>query len=130
MTQYPSHPSPPWPGAHKPRAITPRSTHDYDLLATTVACWRIPAETISRQLGFEDNYAERLYRSTAGNAFIEWLSQQPDDFIKRFQIGVNDRTEPGTQIEEIPVPDAEPPTGPPGADDALASFLSSGSEVD
>ena len=123
MTQYPSYPSPPWLGVRKIRATTPRSTHDYNLLAATVACFPIPSETISRKLGFEDIYAKRLSRSTAGNAFIEWLCQQPDDFIKRFRDSVNNRVEPGTQIEENSVPDAQPPTRLLSAEEAFASLL-------
>ena len=128
MTRYRSHPSPPWPGARKPRAVAPRTAHDYNLLAATVACWGVPPGMISRQLGFEEDYAERLLRSGPGRAFTEWLRQQPEEFVKRFQVNLESQAESGTQTGKGPAPRPNPPTRPPSAEEAFAKFYSDPTE--
>ena len=128
MTDNLSHPSPPWPGARKPRAITPRTIHDYNLLAATVARWRMPSEKISRHLGFEEDSAERLLRSTPGRAFSDWLWQQPEKFIKRFLVSVDSQSESEMQAEKSPSPDPVLPTGPRKAEEAVRKFLSGSTE--
>ena len=127
MTDNPSHPSP-WPGGRKPRAMSPRTAHDYSLLAATVACAPAPSEIVSREMGFEEEYAERLQGSTAGRAFTEWLWQQPKEFIRGIQICVNSQPEPGTKTEKGPAPGPDPPTPPPSAQAALAKFFPDSAE--
>ena len=124
MTRNPSHPSPPWPGARKPRAASPRTAHDYDLLAATVACWSMTPGMISRQFGFEEDYAEQLLRSGPGRAFTEWLWRQPEEFVKQFQVSVDSQPEPGTKTEKGPAPGPDPPTPLPSAQAALAKIFS------
>ena len=122
MTRNLSLPSSPWPGARKPRAASPRTAHDYDLLAATVACWSMTPGMISRQFGFDEDYAEQLLRSGPGRAFTEWLSRQPEEFVKQFQLSVDSQPEPGTKTEKGPAPGPDPPTGPPSVEEVLADF--------
>jgi hypothetical protein len=117
-----------WVVPHKPRAMGPRTIQDYNLLAATVACWGMPSDMISRQFGFEEDYAEQLLRSGPGRAFTEWLWRQPEDFVKQHQVSVDSHPEPGTETEEIPSPDPDPPTLPSGAEEALAKIFSNSAE--
>ena len=107
MARYRSHPSPPWPGARKPRAVAPSTVAEYNLLASTVACRRLPPESISRLAGFEPDRAERLVRSALGAAFCTWRRRQPAEFVGGFRLGA----------------DVAPQLAPmPSADDVLAEL--------
>ncbi len=131
MAQYPSHPSPPLPGARKPRAATPRTTHDYNLLAATVACWSLPARMISCALGFEEDYAERLLRSGSGRAFTMWLSQQPEEFTSRFQVDMGSEPETDGPREVSQSSDSGPEPLADMAEEALVrSGFTSGQRED
>ena len=85
MTRYPSHPS---RVDGKPRAASPRMPHDYRLLAATVAAWSVPPGIVCAALGFVEDYADRLLRSGAGRAFVEWFGQQPEEFIGMYMPNV------------------------------------------
>ncbi|MCH9053037.1 MAG: hypothetical protein IIA72_18575 [Proteobacteria bacterium] len=77
---------------------------------------------ISRQFGFEEDYAEQLLRSGPGRAFTEWLWRQPEEFVKQFQVSVDSQPEPGTKTEKGPAPDPDPPTRHPSVEETLAVF--------
>ena len=118
-----SHLSPPL-GTRKPRAATPRTTLDYNLLAATVACWGIPVDMISRHFGFESDYAERLLRSTAGQTFTNWLWQQPEEFIKHFRVNINNEPSSDETRETSQLPDHQRESPTASAEEALAKFYS------
>ncbi len=122
MTRYPSHPSPPWPGARKPRAASPRTAHDYNLLAATVACWGAPVGMISCKLGFEEDYAERLLRSGSGHAFTEWLRQQPEEFISQFLVDIGGEPDTDAPPGAGQSPDPGPESRTAMVEKALAQF--------
>ena len=99
MTRNPSHASPPWSGPRKSRAAAPRMAHDYGLLATAAACPNTLRSELSRQRGFDDDYAERLMGSDAGRAFTDWFLQQPKDFVDGFRLDADRRMEERLQAE-------------------------------
>ena len=99
MTDNPSHPSRPGPGPRKPRAITPRTTHDYEILATLLACPNLFEGEVSVSQGFEEDYAERLLGSTPGRAFANWFLRQPRDFIDRFRLPADREVEARIEAE-------------------------------
>ena len=101
--------------------MNPRTIQDYNLLAATVAHWGVPPGMISRQFGFDEDYAEQLLRSGAGRAFTEWLKWQPGEFVKQFKVEVDSQPEPETQTEISPPPD--PPAHLIGAEEALAKLF-------
>ena len=76
---------PPWPGARKPRAVSPRTAHDYELLSMCLACTSVPPSELSRLRGFEEDHADRLLSSTSGRAFADWFRQQSTEFIAGFR---------------------------------------------
>ena len=104
--------------------MAPRTIQDYNLLAATVACCGVPSSMISNQFGFEEDYAEQLLRNGSGRAFTEWLWRQPEKFVEQFQVSFDSQPEPGTKIEESPLPSPDPPTPPPSAEEVVAKFFS------
>ena len=104
--------SPPSPGGRKPGAMAPRTTHDYNLLAATVACLGVPPSMISLQFGFEEDYADRLIRSGPGRAFTDWMWLQPEEFRESFQVSFDSETEAETHSEEFPRPVVDQPADP------------------
>ena len=42
------------------------------------------------EFGFEEDYADRLLRTGAGRAFVEWFGQQPEEFIGMYMPNVGD----------------------------------------
>ncbi len=127
MTRYPSQP---WPGARKPRAASPRTAHDYNLLAATVACWGAPVGMISCKLGFEEDYAERLLRSGSGHAFTEWLRQQPEEFISQFLVDIGSEPDTDAPPEASQSPDPGPESAIVSAEKVLAKWYSDSSKKD
>ena len=108
MTQHPSHPSPPWPGARKPRAVPPRTRQDYNLMAATVALDG-PAWFVSHLLGYDESYADQLLRSGPGVAFVDWFRCQPEEFKKRFIPEPDAPPDTDEDAERIPAPGVTPP---------------------
>ena len=99
MTDNPSHPSWPHPGTGKRRAAAPRTAHDYELLATLLACPNLFEGEVSVSQGFEEDYAERLLGSAPGQAFANWFLRQPRDFIDRFRLPADRELEARMEAE-------------------------------
>lgn len=72
------------------RAISPRAPHDYDLLATFVACPGILYSEISHVKGFELDYLERLLKSAASRNFVDWLEFKPLPIVEALCITSNE----------------------------------------
>ncbi len=72
--------------APTPRAVSPQAAHEYELLATVAACENLKDVEISRILGLDPDFAYRLYRSTSGRAFVDWIKSQPDELREHYRL--------------------------------------------
>ena len=96
MTRYPS---PAWHTPHRSRAAAPRNAQDYELLAMIAACRYLPSDEVSRLREFEEDYGDRLLRSTAGEAFTSWFRLQTSEFVEGFRLFADKHLEVRIQIE-------------------------------
>ena len=84
-----------------PRSVIPQATHDFRLLAAAAACRHLDDREISRRFALEPGYINRLYRSTAGRAFVGWVNDLSEEFREQFRLeedheASSEETEPQT----------------------------------
>ncbi len=114
------------------RAVNPQATHDYQLLAIAAACKNLDDRDICKKFGLEPGYINRLYRSTAGRAFVEWSYSLPAEVRASFRPEEDFQTPPEEATPERP----EVLQGPPILDpdgrsgNPLADFLRDGEDPD
>ena len=105
-----------------PRAVSPQAAHEYQLLAAVASCKNLLDFEIAEIFGFDPDYAYRLYRSTPGRAFDDWIKSQPDELREHhrlkedFLTPLEDATSAGPSHPEI----IEEPTP---VDDPLERYL-------
>jgi hypothetical protein len=70
-----------------------------------------------KKFGLDPDYVDRLYRSTAGQAFVGWFDLRPDEFRESFRLEEDFQTPPDgatspgpkcSQIIEDPTPVDDP----------------------
>ena len=84
------------------RAVNPQAVHDFQLLAIAAACKNLDDRDICKKFGLEPGYINRLFRSTAGRAFIAWFHQLPAEVQESFRPEEDFQTPPEEATPERP----------------------------
>ena len=105
------------PRVRKPSALNPRSVHDFSILAARVAECPNPDLVIAGAFGVEEEYVDRLVRSTAGGAFSQWLEQQGEDITKHYRLPTDQPAQLAAAVEEAEIHDQ------PDPENAFSKFL-------
>ncbi len=70
----------------QPGAAAPRCVHDYTLLAELVANGEGRSNEIALIHGLDYNYVDRLWQSSRGQIFMDWLQDVPAELLDHFRI--------------------------------------------